>query len=221
VPVRKNAFKLTKAESDTYINAVTAMISDGTYVALVKIHADMSHNMHDMGQPGRVGIWRFLSWHRAYILRLEEELVKRDKNAFIPYWHWVDGGAPPWIKGFTPTVDGNVNSRTDPVPSFTDQTEIDDIMKKTDYFDFTYALEKGPHNHGHVALGFPMRRVPVAPCDPMFWMHHGEVDRIWAEWQVKFAGKGPVLSGSDAVMDPWKDTVATLASIKKLGYSYA
>ena len=51
-------------------------------------------------------------------------------------------------------------------------------------------------------------------------MHHGEVDRVWAEWQVKNPGKGPILSGKDAVMDPWTDTVTSLDSISKLGYSY-
>ena len=29
-----------------------------------------------------------------------------------------------------------------------------------------------------------MLSIPTAPCDPVFWMHHAEIDRIWAEWQA-------------------------------------
>jgi tyrosinase len=218
MPQRKNAFKLTKAEQDAFINAVKAMIADGTYGALVKIHADMSHNMHNMGTI--VLMLRFLPWHRAYLLHMEAELVKKDKNAFIPYWHWVDGGVPPWLSSFKPTVDGIVNSRNNLTASITTGDRIKLLMRITTYNDFTDELELDPHNQGHVKLGPPMENVPTAPTDPIFWMHHGEVDRVWADWQAKNPGKGPVLSGKDAVMDPWPDSVTSLASIKKLGYSY-
>ena len=218
MPARKNAFKLTKAEQDTYINAVTAMIADGTYGSLVKIHADMSHNMHNMGTT--VSMLRFLPWHRAYLLHMEAELVKKDKNAFIPYWHWVDGGVPAWLSAFKPTVDGIKNNRNNLSASITTATRITDLLVIKKYTDFTDELEVDPHNQGHVALGDPMANVPTAPADPIFWMHHGEVDRLWALWQIKNPGKGPVLSGKDAIMDPWTDSVTSLNSIKKLGYSY-
>ena len=69
-------------------------------------------------------------------------------------------------------------------------------------------------------LGQPMSRVPVVPSDPIFWMHHGMVDKVWADWQAKNPGKGPVLSGTDATMDPWSDTVKSLEDVSKLSYSY-
>ena len=222
MPQRKNAFKLSVAEQDTFKRAVTAMIADGTYLAQVKIHSDMSHHMHTMASDtARVGTWRFLSWHRAYLIHMEAELVKKESAAFIPYWHWVDGGVPDWLKTFKPTVDGVVNQRNDLTTSITDAARIATLMTKTDYFDFSYALELDPHNQGHIKLGSPMRSVPIAPSDPIFWMHHGEVDRVWADWQAANPGKAPILTGADAIMDPWTDTVSSLASISALGYSYA
>jgi len=215
---RKNAFKLDAAEQKTFIDAVNAMIASGAYVKLVKIHSDMSHNMHDMGTL--VSRLRFLSWHRAYLLHFEEELRKVASAASVPYWKWVDGGVPPWLKTFTPTVDGVVNKRNFLTSSITTPGRIADLMKFKTYPDFTHELEVDPHNQGHVALGPPMEDVPTAPSDPIFWMHHGEVDRVWAEWQAKFPGKGPILTGKDAIMDPWTDTVASLDSISKLGYEY-
>jgi hypothetical protein len=218
MPQRKNAFKLTKKEQDTYIAAITAMIADGTYGMLVKIHADMSHNMHNMGTI--VSMLRFLPWHRAYLLRLEAELVKKEKTAFIPYWRWVEGGVPSWLHAFKPTVDGIVNKRNNFTTAITDDARIAAVLGETNYNTFTDELERDPHNQGHVKLGVPMRNVPTAPADPIFWMHHGEVDRMWALWQIKNPGKGPILSGKDATMDPWADTVSSLDSIATLGYSY-
>jgi tyrosinase len=215
---RKSAFAMSKAEQDVYKNAVTTMISGGTYTTLVSIHKDMSHNMHDMGTL--VSRLRFLSWHRAYLIHFEAELQKVDKTAFVPYWKWVDGGVPSWLASFTPTVDKIPNNRNNLTSPITTQARIDVVLKSPDYPTFTHELEIDPHNQGHVALGKPMSQVPTAPSDPIFWMHHGEVDRVWSLWQTANPGKGPLLSGTDAVMDPWTEDVKALSSIASLGYSY-
>lgn len=220
---RKNAFTITKAEQDAYIDGVTKMIADGSYQALVDIHSDMSHNMHTMlGAKLTESRRRFLSWHRAYLVHMEEQLVKKNSAAFIPYWKWADGGVPDWLKGFTPKVGAVENKRKNDIPSVAPQSRIDELMKLTDYDTFTSQLESDPHNKGHRMLGYPMISVPVAPSDPIFWMHHGEVDRVWSLWQAVPANKGkkPILSGTDAVMDPWTDTVDSLDDISKLGYKY-
>jgi tyrosinase len=221
VPDRKNAFKISKTEQDAYIDGVTKMIADGTYKKLVDIHSDMSHNMHTMGGPKLTeSRRRFLSWHRAYLIHMEEELRKKNNSAFIPYWKWVDGGVPDWLKVFMPKVGSVENKRNNSIGAVAVQQRIDDLLVLTDYDTFTSELERNPHNKGHVALGYPMESVPVAPSDPIFWMHHGEVDRVWSLWQAKNPGKKPILTGTDAIMDPWSDTVDSLDDIGKLGYKY-
>jgi tyrosinase len=218
---RKNAFKISKAEQDAYIDGVTKMIADGSYQTLVSVHADMSHNMHTMPGPKLTeSRRRFLSWHRAYLIHMETELQKKNKDAFIPYWKWADGGVPDWLKGFMPKVGSVENKRNNSISSVAPQQRIDDLLVLTDYDTFTSELESNPHNVGHLALGYPMQIVPLAPSDPIFWMHHGEVDRVWSLWQAKNPGKKPILTGIDAIMDPWSDTVDSLDDISKLGYKY-
>jgi tyrosinase len=216
---RKNAFKLSADEQKAYKDGVEGMIKDGTFKKLVDIHSDMTHNMHTMGSIDK-GTWRFLSWHRAYLLHMEAELRKKEPKAFVPYWKWDDGGVPDWLKDFKPKVGAIENKRNFLTKAIIDKDGIAKLKAIPDYNDFTYALEAGPHNHGHGLLGAPMDIVQTAPADPIFWMHHGQVDKIWAEWQDAHPGKGPVLTGSDAVMDPWTETVDDLASIAKLGYKY-
>ncbi len=63
----------------------------------------------------------------------------------------------------------------------------------------------------------------ISPADPIFWMHHAQVDRIWSLWQANpaDAGKHPTLSGADAILDPWDpDTATSMQSITLLKYSY-
>jgi len=74
--------------------------------------------------------------------------------------------------------------------AFVTQKKIDQILSKTKFSDFSLELEQGPHNQGHRDLGVmsgglgPMATA-ISPADPMFWLHHANVDRIWALWQAK------------------------------------
>jgi tyrosinase len=54
--------------------------------------------------------------------------------------------------------------------------------------------------------------------DPIFWSHHGNVDRLYAQWQGKHPGVGP--DDDDDVLAPWKLSVSDVAAISDLGYEY-
>lgn len=54
--------------------------------------------------------------------------------------------------------------------------------------------------------------------DPIFWGHHSNVDRLWAEWQQKHRGSGP--DNPSAILPPWTMTVDQSYSIHDLGYEY-
>jgi tyrosinase len=66
-----------------------------------------------------------------------------------------------------------------------------------------------------------MGGIPTAPTDPVFWMHHAEIDRIWAAWQPSHPGQNPSLTGPAATMDPWAETEVDTRDITALGYAYA
>jgi hypothetical protein len=57
-------------------------------------------------------------------------------------------------------------------------------------------LEQRPHNDIHLAVGGvinsangAMAEITTAAFDPVFWAHHANVDRMWAEWAAK-PGRG-------------------------------
>ena len=49
------------------------------------------------------------------------------------------------------------------------------------------ALENQPHNIVHVAVGGPgglMSDPDTAALDPIFWLHHANIDRLWETWHL-------------------------------------
>lgn len=78
-----------------------------------------------------------------------------------------------------------------------------------------FGLE-GLHNGVHDWVGGTMAGVGSAsgigesPADVLFWLHHANVDWIWAQWQAGHTDHA-ALRGRDAQLDPWYD-----ASVNKL-----
>ncbi|MFZ6766632.1 tyrosinase family protein [Undibacterium sp. Di26W] len=83
-----------------------------------------------------------------------------------------------------------IGVQSDPVRggAFTTKN-LENILKQTQFNNFTNMLEGQPHNTGHVVAGFPPSGKPghigdgLSPLDPIFWMHHTMVDFMWARWQ--------------------------------------
>jgi tyrosinase len=44
-------------------------------------------------------------------------------------------------------------------------------------------LENTPHGSMHVAVGGFMGAFNTAGLDPLFWLHHANIDRLWAVWR--------------------------------------
>lgn len=75
-------------------------------------------------------------------------------------------------------------------------------------------IEQRPHNDIHIAVGGAigtvngaMADIPTAAFDPVFWVHHANIDRLWAEWScVPGKSWGPL--PPDAWLDeaPWEFT---------------
>ncbi len=98
-------------------------------------------------------------------------------------------------------------------------TDLNQTLSKTTYPDFQNALESGAglsssqqmHNGMHGWIGGPgqMSYPSVSPFDPFFYLHHCNIDRLWAMWQADghasdypSSGGKPQHNRND-IMYPW------------------
>jgi Common central domain of tyrosinase/Polyphenol oxidase middle domain len=69
------------------------------------------------------------------------------------------------------------------------------------FSSFTGLLEAQPHNTVHVKVGGWMGDPNTAAQDPIFWLHHANIDRLWERWLDRGEGRAnPVNNGV------WMDT---------------
>jgi hypothetical protein len=61
-------------------------------------------------------------------------------------------------------------------------------------------LESQPHDVVHVALGGLMGDPNTAAQDPIFWLHHANIDRMWNHWLAQGGGR------TDATDAAWLNT---------------
>ena len=91
-------------------------------------------------------------------------------------------------------------------------------------------LDMDPHNTMHIWIGGCPNGIANPPTglmlsnlttafDPIFWAHHGNIDRLWARWQELHPGADPPDPAD--VLQGVSSTVADSLSITKLGYEYA
>ena len=148
-----------------------------------------------------------------------------DPTVCLPYWKSSEKqGFPSWLAGFTPTVNllggpHTVTRNIGALATLQSSAAVAAALANATFNAFGGAVE-GIHNSGHVWVGGSMLGFTTAPADAAFWMHHAEIDRIWAEWQTANPGQNPPLAGAAAVMDPWSETEADTRDTTALGYVY-
>jgi tyrosinase len=61
---------------------------------------------------------------------------------------------------------------------------INTLFGVQDYAGFRDQLERGPHGAVHTGIGGDMLMM-TSPNDPIFFLHHAQVDRLWTIWQAQ------------------------------------
>ena len=234
VRIRKNANTLTPGERDRFIAAFAQLNNQGAgrFADFRDMHTNVS-SPQAHGAPG------FLPWHRAYLLDLERELQAIDPSVALHYWRFDQASPNIFTRDFLGVSD-NVGAVqfspnnplqfwvTDGVQGITRRpffntssappgllTEAQTIALGANYAAFR-VMEGNPHGSAHVSFGGSISSIGTAARDPLFFLLHCNVDRLWAKWQkqngrfdhttaASFSGSGsnPIGHNLPDTMWPW------------------
>ncbi|KAJ7636904.1 tyrosinase [Roridomyces roridus] len=91
--------------------------------------------------------------------------------------------------------------------------QVANTTKQPTFESFRIELEGQPvtptmklHDGGHFTVGAEMLNTYSSPGDPVFYLHHGNLDRIWWEWQqMDLPSRLLDVSGRSSVGPPFVD----------------
>lgn len=203
VRVRKNANSLTEYERRLFLEALKTFRQKTNPTTE---NFGMFHEMHTgMGNFQAHDQPAFLPWHRALLLHLERRLQQIDPHVTLPYWRFDQparnvftedfmgasgGGREVLLSGTNPLYGWKIQRFTgfaaDEAPGITSQRAT--MALGTSFPNFS-RIERGAHGAAHrKAAGenemswlFDGNR---AAKDPLFFLLHCNVDRLWARWQL-------------------------------------
>lgn len=187
---RKNFVELTNTERHRLAIALNRLEESNLIKAFAIEHANNWFNVH-FGPA-------FLPWHRHFLLRLEREMQVSNPSVSLPYWDWTradsrDLDAEPWKSFFgarenqggrfdhwsyerAPTQGGSLPSLQ----------SVGLGQQAATYMEFRRLEQPTGFQHHHAGahqwVGGDMDS-PEAPRDPLFYLHHCNMDRLWAMWQ--------------------------------------
>jgi hypothetical protein len=155
-----------------------------------------------------------------------------DPNLVLPYWNWSDPAQRTLPLPFRQPADAtNPLFTADRGPHVNDGTASLDpgavdfsgafadlsfetggtlgngfggqVSTPMQFAGATGDLEQQPHNVVHVALGGLMGVIDTAAQDPVFWLHHANIDRLWNHWIQQGGGR------ADSTDSAWLNTTFT------------
>jgi tyrosinase len=140
------------------------------------------------------GLPYFFAWHRGYLYYFEQQLraVSGNNALVLPYWDYYTTPQMPaeftnpasYNSLYVPRLNTNVNSTLTLVPFSNTITNFQRGLPNA----FEPSFEGAPHDPIHNLIGNSMASL-LSPTDPIFWVHHANVDRLWSAWTQAGGGR--------------------------------
>ncbi|MEM9337660.1 MAG: tyrosinase family protein [Bacteroidota bacterium] len=180
-----------------------------------------THDAEEMSRP------HFLTWHRLYIWYYEKIVRKLSgKEDFaLPYWEYTNAQYRVMPEIFRDSASSLfVAARLDSLnlghpirEDFNFHLDPTHVFENVSYKQFNVALDDTPHGpmHGYIggsksaetmyndvfqadSMGY-MASLSTAGFDPVFFVHHANIDYLWEVWNQSENGAAPIYDSLNAV----------------------
>jgi hypothetical protein len=205
---RREIRQLSQEELYEFVDAVKTINEKGEFYArMALLHHILRKEVH--------GNAMFLPWHRYFLYMFEKELQKVHPRVMLPYWDtafdsqypthspvlselMMGGNGRPEdncvIDGLFANFEVNITrplclrrkyDQENVTSSFPPiEAVLNVIHTRENFGEFSHELENRLHNSVHRSIGGDMT-LHISPKDPIFYLHHANVDRIWNRWQLR------------------------------------
>lgn len=229
---RKDQQRLTSAEWSAFLGAFRAVSALDApspnlqdFVTLYERAAEpidvqaRKWRVFSSERPGYPGI-NCLAWHREYLAKFEMRLMCVDPSVRIPYWNWTEHPTfPPALGGLEKLGFWNVLQEAIYLESLPSIRQIRAALAEKTFTGFQTTLEQpwGPSRHNPGGDLSMMN----SPNDPIFFLNHAYMDKLWADWSKLHPGEYPP-NLHDQLNPPPIITGRVLETInvRELGYVY-
>lgn len=191
-PRKRTEWQQFKSSSqyNSFLNAIAAMRKNTKAASSgsLKYWANVHINYCPHGTP------YFLSWHRGYLYYFERQLrtLSGDPTLNLPYWDYYSH----------PVIPAEFADPSPSNPLYLARTGINvyNALSLWPFAPEVYHFERGttdafeeriesiPHNPVHDLIGGVMSTMQ-SPLDPIFFLHHANIDRLTHAWALP-DGKG-------------------------------
>jgi tyrosinase len=237
VVVRKELRDMSNVEWQNFVTAWKTLKGNGKLGMYIDWHIQAFRTFH----------WndKFLPFHRAFLEEFERELIKVGAP-FLPFWDWTFEsqnvtGSPILSQRYFGQSDGtfvingpfhrNVYTTSKGGPLirqyrqnstlvFYARSLLEQTIMVPDFSEFSRRCEIGPHSIVHTALGGANGQLSrdISPEDPIFWVHHAFIDKLWVKHQETFGYNHP--SQDDQIgYPPWQKTVKQVLNSECTDYN--
>lgn len=202
--IRKDHREMTPSEKTAYVNALIVLRNNGTLTNIANHHAH--HFSTPIHTTSSTNGEFFLPWHRVFMLEMENYIKETSPAAStlcIPYWDWrlentaatVTWDDPGFLQlsalntaSYTITRSFSTSNLLPSPANVTNMLAIAPLISnppttglKSSTVNFlSYRMEYW-HDRGHNFIGGTMGGA-TSPRDPIFFLHHNFVDKLWQEW---------------------------------------
>jgi len=210
VAVRKEVRSLSEAETERFVKALKRMMQNDNgpdtseYLRIARYHGEFCAHRNE-----QFPAWhRAYLVEMEKAIQAADIKSGGDGKIALPYWDWTDRNqkdlVPSFIREEFPSMEGLVddpyhilNRRKFYVPSERRMHRDLNRMRINNMVDRFFLEEEhfraatsqispnnieSPHDGIHMATGWPMTTVPYASFQPLFFLHHCNVDRQYEKY---------------------------------------
>ncbi|WP_168155204.1 tyrosinase family protein [Mangrovimonas xylaniphaga] len=196
---------MTDYERNELVNAFYELRNGPDLVAdLAQFHSDF-FNFDNSSDPTQLDIHFnlpdeperqiFFAWHRRQMFEMEQAMQAINPIISIPWWDSsVDQStsSPVWNQDFMGQFNAawvlNRNYVNNDINLLPTPQEVSNVQAIQDFLDYANTMERGRvHAGAHRWVGGVMP-TPLSPRDPIFYLHHTFIDKLWDDWETANPG---------------------------------